>query len=166
MDKTEKLSTKALIVDDNEVNRLILVNMLELFHIHSDQVDSGRKAVLLSETNAYDLILVDHIMPEMNGVKTTIALRRVAINKENVVIIAITADVTETIKYLYRDAGANAVYEKPLELKNLSAMFRTWGLKVQKETSQNCAGIISSDKNYELFKSIIETIDDMPLVIL
>jgi CheY-like chemotaxis protein len=134
--------------------------MLELFQIHAEEAADGRRAILSAEENAFDLILVDHIMPELNGLKTTAELRRTALNKDTVIIIALTSDVTEKIRHTYLKAKANDIYEKPLELKNLAAMLRTWGLLNQAElfrqSSDDCSGA-----DHELIKSIIETIDDI-----
>lgn len=160
MENIVKPMIRALVVDDNEVNRLILVNMLELFHIHADEAADGRTAVLCAEKNVYDLILVDHIMPEMNGVKTTEALRRTAQNKDTVIIIALTAEVDMSIRHTYFEAKANDVYEKPLELKSLAVILKTWGLQNQTEHY----GLSSEDNScadHERIKGIVASIDEI-----
>lgn len=161
MNSTPKSSPRVLVVDDNEVNRMILINMLEVFHVHADEAEDGNQAVLLSEKNPYDLILVDHIMPVMNGLKTTLELRSKAINKENVIIVALTADVNEIIRGQYRSVEANDVYAKPIELKDLAMIMKTWRLLEPDESPEQEAGIIKPDEDNELLKGMIVAIEDI-----
>ena len=106
---TDKLP-KALVIDDNEVNTIVLANMLELFDIRVDQANSGMQAVQLLSDNEYGIIFVDHVMPKMDGVQTTEAIRSLPGCRAKAVIIALTSSTTEEICRLYQLAGADEVY--------------------------------------------------------
>jgi CheY-like chemotaxis protein len=89
--KNGKLYTcKALIIDDNETNIVVLANMLRVYLIDVDQAKSGSDALELLKYAEYDLIFVDHIMPDMDGVQTTRAIRSLNNNRKRV-IFALTS---------------------------------------------------------------------------
>jgi len=117
---------KALVVDDNEVNTLVLATMLELFGIHVDQIYTGEGAVLMFYKNDYDLVFIDHIMPEMDGVQTTEKLRSLVKDKDRTAIFALTSNLTEDIKCIYQGIGANDVFAKPLGLEEVILILKKW----------------------------------------
>ncbi len=159
--KKEKTIINALVVDDNEVNTMILANMLELFQIHADQADNGMKAVLLSRKIAYDIIFIDHIMPEMDGVQTTAAIRHLAENHYQPVIIALTSNITEQIRIKYGAAGVNDVYAKPLSLVDLISVLKKWCPRANVEGITIPDQKPESNQNNELILSLIESMDDI-----
>ncbi len=116
---------RALIIDDNEVNTIVLANMLKLFLIDVDQANSGIEALRILKNAEYDFIFVDHIMPKMDGAQTTKAIRELKNNK-NSVIIALTSSLSDEIRCLYQYAGANEVYTKPLGLAELGKILQLW----------------------------------------
>ncbi len=61
-------TSRVLIVDDMPVNRLVLSSLLATHGVMSDQAESGMECIELCENNDYDLILLDHRMPDMDGV--------------------------------------------------------------------------------------------------
>lgn len=126
MENDRKNKWKALVVDDNEVNTIMLANILELFDIRSDQANSGMQALKMLEENEYHIIFIDHIMPKMNGIQTTKAIRGLQKFESRIVIIALTSNLTEEVRGLYQYAGANDVYTKPLGLLELGTIIKQW----------------------------------------
>jgi CheY-like chemotaxis protein len=125
MRKAKERLIKALIVDDNEVNYLVLSNMLSVFHIAADEAVSGKQAIKMCKKEEYNLIFIDHLMYEMDGLETTIHLRRILTDKDKAYIFALTGEVTSEIRVKYLDAGANDVFTKPLGFYELnSILFR------------------------------------------
>lgn len=157
----ENASLRALVVDDNEVNTMILSNMLEVFNLHSDQANHGMDAVLMSQKTPYDIIFVDHVMPEMDGAQTTKAIRNISTGKKETVIIALTSYITEQVKNLYWEAGANDIYEKPLGLVELASILKIWCPNAQIDNITINQKTDTSDENNELIKATIEKIDDI-----
>ncbi len=152
---------RALVIDDNEVNAIILANMLELFGICVDQAESGMQAVQLIKDKEYGIIFVDHVMPGMNGVQTTKAIRGLPGCHAKTVIVALTSSITEEICGLYRQAGADEVCVKPLGLSELDDILKNrcpWlSLREMPGTNKNLA----SEGEAILIKSIIESISEI-----
>lgn len=150
------MDIKTLVVDDNEVNTLVLTNMLKTFGIHADQAGNGIEAVKISQKVSYNLFFIDHIMPEMNGIQTTMQLRKLSGN-ETAIIIALTSKTSENIKEQYLKAGADDLFEKPLSLNDLTAILKKYfpQLHIDISNANICYG------GNELIQSIIETIDDI-----
>ncbi len=153
---------RALVVDDNEVNALILACMLdELLDISTDCINNGMDAVYMSARKKYSIIFIDHMMPNMDGVQTTTAIRYLTADEATTVIIALTADVTENIRRRYKKAGANDVLMKPLERTDLLSILQRWFpyLKTEEITASQ-TGIDLQEKN-EWFHQLIIMNDEI-----
>jgi len=157
---------KALVVDDNEVNTLILANMLELFGVHVDQIYSGQGAVLMFQHEEYDLVFIDHVMPEMDGVQTTEKLRSIVKDKDKTAIFALTSHLTENIKCIYQGVGANDVFAKPLELAEIIIILKKWfpKLVIDESIYVNESSDIHS-KKMELIQSLLKNIPEINYVV-
>lgn len=105
-----------LIVDDMRVNRTILSSLLASSGIASDLATSGRECLDLCRENDYDLILLDHRMPDMDGVDTLVLLKELFREKgqETPVICHTTEDARDNIN-LYKAAGFVEVLIKPIQ---------------------------------------------------
>ena len=113
--------SRVLIVDDMIVNRQILSALLESNGVTSDMASSGKECIELCEKNSYDLILLDHRMPEPDGVDTLMQLKDIfeAQNRSVPVVCHTTEDGRNNIN-LYKAAGFADVLIKPIEPKRLS----------------------------------------------
>jgi len=161
MKKERKVILKVMVVDDNEVNTMILTKMLELYEISVDQANHAGKALIMCQNKAYDIIFIDHIMPVMDGVQATAAIRNIAINRRKTIIIALTSDITENIISIFRDAGANDIYAKPLGLMELFLLIKKWcpETSIRMVTSMDETTILNSEEDY--IQKIIREIDDI-----
>jgi CheY-like chemotaxis protein len=152
---------RVMVVDDNEVNTMILANMLELFDIHADQANHGMQAVIMSRRETYDIIFIDHFMPEMDGLQTTTAIRSISMKQQQTIIIALTSNITEAIKKLYKEAGANAVYSKPLGLLDLISILKHWYPSLPMNTIPVMEETPVIQRKNELIKTILNEIDEI-----
>lgn len=116
---------KVLVVDDNEVNTMVVASMLEQFHISVKEVYSGKEAVELERTEEYDIIFMDYLMPEMNGIEATEEIRKLGKIKRPI-IVALTANETHELKNKFQQAGVDDVLVKPLELDAVCEIMRKW----------------------------------------
>ena len=117
---------KALVVDDNAVNLMVASNVLMQYGIKVEEADSGTMAVKkYYENDEFDIIFMDYLMPDMNGVETIRNIRNLKRNKETI-FIALSANVTDEIVEAFESAGAHHVMAKPLELKELSEVLRKY----------------------------------------
>lgn len=112
---------KVMVVDDNEVNSMVVASMLEQFHIVVTEVYAGKDAIEKAKYEDFDIIFMDYLMPEMNGIETTEEIRKLGKVKRPV-IIGLSADVTPELKSKFSAAGADNVLAKPLTIEALQQL--------------------------------------------
>lgn len=116
-------SKRVLVVDDNEVNRIIVVEFLEDYGIKCDSAKSGKEAINIlegAEENYYDVVLMDIQMPDMDGYETTYAIRNMKTGYHKAVpVIALTADVFAKDRAGAISAGMNGYLCKPFSREEL-----------------------------------------------
>lgn len=115
----------ALVVDDNEVNSMVVASMLEQFSIAVTEVYSGKDAIEKVKYEDYDIIFMDYLMPEMNGMEATEEIRKLGKVKRPV-IVALSADDTQELKAKFAKVGVDDVLAKPLELSMLCEILKKW----------------------------------------
>jgi CheY-like chemotaxis protein len=157
-----EIGLNALVVDDNEVNTMILANMLELFGIRVDQIYSGEKAINMFHTKAYDLVFIDHVMPEMNGLQTTEGIRSYIREDKKTAIFILSSHVSERLKSMYRKSGANDVFNKPLELETVILILKQWFPEVLNHKIPYLQETFDTDSNdTNLFKDIQKALPEI-----
>ena len=108
-----------MVVEDNVLNQKIAQAMLKKLGCEVTIAGNGIEAVDSSRTNAYDLILMDLQMPEMDGLDATREIRRRRGNNQRVPIIALTANATEVDKTSCLSAGMQDFLSKPVSMRKL-----------------------------------------------
>ena len=116
---------KALVVDDNEVNTMVVASMLEQFSIPVTEVYSGKEAIERERLEEFDIIFMDYLMPEMDGIEATEEIRKLGKAKRPV-IVALTANETKELKERFKQAGVVDVMVKPLELEAVCRILKKW----------------------------------------
>jgi DNA-binding response OmpR family regulator len=111
--RMEKGPAKILVVDDNADNRNVLVRRLSKQGYDITQADGGRMALMAIETDTPDLVLLDHMMPDMNGLDVLRTLRTSHTVAELPVIMVTAYSAEETIVAAL-EAGANDYVLKPI----------------------------------------------------
>ncbi|MBP5554074.1 MAG: response regulator [Lachnospiraceae bacterium] len=117
---------KVLIVDDNTINLSIAVGLLEPLKVKCEVAQSGREAIDKVRENQYDLILMDHMMPEMDGVEASTEIRRTIPEADFTPIIALTANVLEGSKEQFLKAGMVDMIAKPIDIRDLNMKMIKW----------------------------------------
>ena len=113
--------SRVLIVDYMKVNRLILSELLKASGITSDMAESGQECIDLCNRNTYDLILLDHRMPELDGVDTLIQLNKIFESQgHQIPVVCHTTEDARNNTNLYKAAGFADVIFKPIQPKLLS----------------------------------------------
>ncbi|MCR5719744.1 MAG: response regulator [Lachnospiraceae bacterium] len=123
-----------LVVDDTEFNHYVLEEMLKPLEVNMDSAYSGEEALKLVNCNRYDLILMDYVMPHMNGVETTCRIRMLSREKsmfegdyyEKLPIIALTGDVSDSVFKEFDNNGINGFIEKPVSINKIKAILLGW----------------------------------------
>lgn len=113
---------KILVVDDNKLNRSVLEKLLKPYKVNVELIDSGILCIeKIKAGDEYDLILLDHMMPELDGMETIRILKK-AKNKNLPPIVAMTANVVTEAKDEYLKAGFSDYLSKPVDLKELNKL--------------------------------------------
>ncbi len=159
MDNLQKKNTfgfvapevRALIVDDNKMDRALLRDFLTEMEIIADRAHDGAEAVEMTDNNKYDIIFMDQQMPKMSGSDATQKIRKNE-NYITVPIIAITADTSEYTRCLLMYEGTNDCVFKPISKERIGDLIKKW---IPKDKIKAVA-LTSSDSDKELFGSIEE----------
>ena len=132
---------KILVVDDNAINITVATGLLEPLQMNVDSATSGRDALGKIQKEHYDLIFMDHMMPEMDGVECTTIIRQKYPDYANTPIIALTANAVGNAKDMFLRSGMNDFVAKPIELRTIIAKIRQW---LPPKKIQRNSGIASS----------------------
>ena len=113
---------RVLIADDDNASRQVTRLQISRLGYVVDEVTGGVDAVKAAETCAYQLILIDCQMPDMDGLTATAAIRRQEQPDQRAFIVALTADVSAGQRERCRQAGMDDFLEKPLRLQTLAEL--------------------------------------------
>lgn len=105
-----------LVVDDNEINQCVMEAMLARFGLKADAAYDGKGAVRMASRTAYDLIFMDCVMPEMDGLEATRHLLTQRLVPEHCIITAMTANTSEDNRNACDQAGMDAFLTKPVDV--------------------------------------------------
>ncbi len=119
-------SANILIVDDNSVNLTVAKGLLEPLQMQIDTAESAGKAIEMLHKKQYDLIFMDHMMPEVDGVEATHIIRRLMRNYDNVPIIALTANAISGTRDMFIKEGMNDFVPKPIEIMDITSKLKLW----------------------------------------
>jgi signal transduction histidine kinase/CheY-like chemotaxis protein len=117
---------RVLLAEDNETNQRLAVHVLEKLGCRVDVVPNGLEAVALAGRSRYDLILMDCLMPEMDGLEATREIRRAEHGPGRVPIVALTASVIDGRREKCLAAGMDDFVEKPIHGDKLARALRKW----------------------------------------
>lgn len=115
-----------LIVDDNMVNLSVAQGLLEPLKSSIDLATNGKDAINMCNSKKYDIIFMDHMMPELDGVDTTRIIRRTMPDYADVPIIALTANALSDAREMFMREGMNDFVAKPIEVRVLLDIFRRY----------------------------------------
>jgi CheY-like chemotaxis protein len=117
---------KVLLADDIEINLEIASFMLNTFEITPDTAKNGVEALEKAQNKNYDLILMDHMMPEMDGVEAAKLIRVSGGNNAGVPIVALTANAVSGAREMFLSNGFNDLLSKPMDSKALAETLLRW----------------------------------------
>ncbi|MDR1579707.1 MAG: response regulator [Synergistaceae bacterium] len=119
--------THCLVVDDNEINLVIAENVILSYGAEVSVANSGAEAIELVKENDYDIVFMDHMMPEIDGVDATRIIRALPGEKySKLPIVALTANVVGDVRDMFLQNGMNDFLSKPLEFHEIERVLREW----------------------------------------
>ena len=183
---TEKFTAptaKVLVVDDNSMNLLVFKNLLKKTKMKIDTAINGDEGIILTQGTKYDVIFLDHMMPDKNGIEILQELRAQNENPNcHTITICLTANAISGAKEKYIAAGFDNYLTKPINPDKLEEMFLEYLPKEKVEvnstdevasTSSNenisagykylnvDIGLKYSDGMEDIFKEIVEIFIDL-----
>jgi PAS domain S-box-containing protein len=117
---------KVLLVDDIDINLEVASFMLNFFEINPDTAKSGTESVEKAKMEEYDLILMDHMMPEMDGIEAVRLIRAWGEHNAGLPIIALTANAVSGAREMFLQNGFNDLLSKPIDVKTLAETLLRW----------------------------------------
>ena len=117
---------RVLVVDDNAINLTVTKGLLEPLEMQIDTALSGEEAIEMVQQTMYDIVFMDHMMPEMDGVEATHEIRRRFPEYADLPIVALTANAVNGVQEMFQEEGLNDFVPKPMELKVLVDAVRRW----------------------------------------
>jgi CheY-like chemotaxis protein len=117
---------RVLVVDDKDMNLYIAQGMLSLYGLLIDTAKSGHEAIEKIKYIVYDLVLMDHMMPRMDGMETTRKVRKLKGKYKKLPIVALTVNTTAGMKEMFLANGFNGFISKPIVLQEMDKMLKEW----------------------------------------
>lgn len=127
-----------LLVDDNELNLVVAKELLKPLRMQIDTAENGLQAVKMVRGSQYDLVLMDHMMPVMDGIVATKTIRELPDEKyKKLPIIALTANAMVDARKEFLNAGMNGFVAKPIDFTRICNQLKLW---LPKELVQEVSG--------------------------
>ena len=138
-----------LVVDDNAVNLSVVKGLLSPLQMQVDTANSGWEALEKISVLKYDLIFMDHMMPEMDGVETTKRIRRDYKDYDSIPVIALTANAVSGTREILMECGMNDFVAKPIEYNIIVSKIKQWlpQDKLQTVSKEEWTNAEASNKN-------------------
>ena len=131
--KSKKYNAKVLVAEDYEINRILIEEILNKYDIKPDFAVNGKEAVEMALNKDYDIIFMDVLMPEMDGIEATKKIKAI---KPNLPIIALTAHALKSVKEEVLSVGMNDYITKPIKIADLERVLNKF-----------CSHLESSEKS-------------------
>ncbi|MBR6328222.1 MAG: response regulator [Lachnospiraceae bacterium] len=146
---------RILVVDDTETNLTVIKSLLKRTQVGIDTAMSGKKAIELAKNGHYDLIFVDHMMPDMDGIETLRHIREGG-ESSKTPAVALTANAVSGARERYLEAGFDDYLSKPVDGMKLERMIRDMLPKEKLEDPERSEDDESKNQSFEEGRSAAE----------
>jgi CheY-like chemotaxis protein len=137
-----------LVVDDINANLVVTEGLLSLYRCHVDTSTSGADAIAKVQREQYDLVFMDHMMPEMDGIETVRNIRALEDDYyRRLPIIALTANAITGMREMFLSNGFNDYLSKPIELNRLDDVLAAW-IPKEKQVQETSLDEIKSQQDF------------------
>lgn len=152
-----RFPAKVLLVEDNEVNKEVAQNILELLGCTVTAVENGAQALQAIEISEYDIVFMDCHMPVMDGIEATKQIRkREEAKNHHLTIIGLSANIIKENQDAMFKAGLDDYLCKPFGIEDMSLMLNKW-LKHKRLVSEKLANESAYDLfDHRLFDTLIK----------
>jgi|GEM_PF-897261 len=144
LERVDLRNARVLVVDDMQTNLVVTTGLLRKYKMQVDCVTNGQEAVerIRYGNPYYNAVFMDHMMPEMDGLETTDAIR--AINTDyarQIPIIALTANAVSGVMNIFYEHNFQDFVSKPIDIMHLDRVVRKWikNIKLGEESADSPA---------------------------
>ena len=140
---------KVLVVDDVDSNLYVAKGLMRPYKLHIETAQSGQEAIsIIKSGKEYDIIFLDHMMPDMDGIETARVLRGMGYDRP---IVAFTANALKGQMQMFLDNGFSGFISKPIDVNHLDSYLKRFILDKYGNTNHNTATDNLSDELTESF---------------
>ena len=143
---------RVLVVDDIKTNLTVIKGLLMPYNMNVELCKSGSEAINAVQSSRYDLIFMDHWMPEMDGVEATLRIRELGGEDDycaKVPIIALTANAISEIQDMFMEKGFSGFLAKPIDTVKLNSILEKWIPVEKRKMLIQAEGSIKEKKEQE-----------------
>lgn len=157
--------TRVLVTDDNQINLKVIKSTLEYYGLTVETADSGSKALEMCQKTGYDMVFMDQMMPEMDGVETMQKIRGLSSHYApggNGKIIVLTANAIVGVRQELMEKGFDEYLSKPLQLRELEQVLKQFvpGDKLEiQDTDKESNGKFAISE--DISKDVIVVLEDL-----
>lgn len=146
-------TAQILVVDDNQMNLMVFKKLLKQTEIKIDTAISGDEGLNLTQDNKYDIIFLDHMMPDKDGIETLGELRAQEKNPNSkTVIVCLTANAISGAREKYIGAGFDNYLTKPINPDKLEEMLLKYLPKEKVKAADSVAVSVKDEPPQESYK--------------
>ena len=156
---------KVLIVDDINTNLIIADGLLMPYKMQTTLCLSAQEAIEAIKADTYDIVFMDHMMPEMDGIEATTEIRTMDYPNQyylDVPIVALTANSILGTKEMFMANGFNDFLSKPIDKGMLNSILKKW-IPAEKQMVPEIEDIESSQQEIEDISEILDTIEGIDI---
>jgi two-component system, sensor histidine kinase and response regulator len=156
-----KLTGTVLLVEDNPASQKVAMLMLQRLGLRVDLAFDGKEAIKAAQKNRYGAILMDCLMPQIDGLEATRRIRAMENPGERTPVIALTANVLETERDKCLQAGMDDYLPKPINPSELAEKLSNWLSKPRAESAQHKAPVVNRELLSEVSQFLGEMYEEM-----
>ncbi|MCR4831446.1 MAG: response regulator [Pseudobutyrivibrio sp.] len=156
-----------LVVDDYEMNLIVAKNLMKIYDFIPDLASSGNAAIAKTAEKQYDIIFMDHMMPDLDGLQTIELMKERGLLTDKTAVIALTANAIAGAKEYYLSKGCDDYLTKPIDAEALEDMLLKFVPK-EKMVNKPISDIkhdksltTNDDERQALIKIFVSTIDEI-----
>ena len=110
-------NVRALVVDDEPMNLVVATGLFREYEMVIETAGSGREAISKFRNNDYDVVFMDHMMPEMDGVEAMKWIKAIAAEQnKKIIVIALTANAVSGAREMFMQEGFDGFIAKPINI--------------------------------------------------
>lgn len=159
-------TAKILVVDDYEMNLVVAKNLMKIYDFIPDVVDGGNAAIAKAAEKQYDIIFMDHMMPDLDGLQTIELMKERGLLTDKTAVIALTANAIAGAKEYYLSHGCVDYLTKPIDAEALEDVLLKYvpkkkiGKKPISDIKHDKSLTTNDDERQALIHIFVSTIDE------